>query len=303
MRTAITWSAATAFYLPEFDTEDLELQLRKRSFNPCGKTQLESIGWVSPTLNSEDDLVYVSSAGVILLMVRHEEKILPTSVISEHMAARIEKLEATLQRKIRGKEKLDIRDNVVAELAAQAFSKSSYEKILLLPNHKLLIVSSSTGSKVDRCTTLLRECVGSLPIQPVQTETAANALFRRWLIGSRKTPKELSLGARCTLQNEDDVKGIVDVKQQDLVSDEWQPIYAGREVIKMALLWGDSLRFTLNEELVMTGIKFSGLNNIDDTQEDLDADGLFDASVALVGLELGQVVNGLINIFGGLKEK
>ena len=302
MKNHTPWTSATAFTLSDFnhDHEALNELISEKAFQPCNNRQLKSVGWVSP--NDTETMVY-GTGDLFLLRMRVEERILPPAVIAEYMAKRIEELENKLDRKIRGKEKLDIRDNIVLELTPQAFCKSSYDEVLIMPEANLLFVNATAASRVDRCTAFLRESIGSLPIAPIKTELPPNALFMRWLKKTRKVPVELEIGGTCTLQNEDDVSGVIDVKHQDLSDDEFQALYTtGREVTKIALRWSESVSFTLCEDLTFKKLKFSGLNKETDSQEDLDADGLFEASVQLVGLELNGLVNGLAEIFGGLEK-
>ena len=118
------------------------------------------------------------------------------------MAERIQALEQKLDRMVRGKVKLDIRDNVVMELTPQAFTRSSYEQILIMPKQGLLVVDNASEKKVDQCTTLLRESVNQLPIKPVQTDVGQTALFTRWLKGTRKVPKNYEIGDECANSRE-----------------------------------------------------------------------------------------------------
>ena len=107
-------SASLFSFQKKFKTsaEQLEETLLDKVFAPVNSRQLYSYGWVPPMGAESEQLVHTSS-GFMLLKARREERILPASVIAEHMAERIQDLESKLERKIRGKEKLDIRDNVV----------------------------------------------------------------------------------------------------------------------------------------------------------------------------------------------
>ena len=178
------FKSASLYHYPncKIDAEQLQEQLADRAFVHCKPQQLQSYGWVSP--NDSDILAYTTS-GVILLKARCEERILPASVIADHMAERIAELEQRFERKIRGKEKLDIRDTVIMELTPQAFTKSSYEQVLIIPDQDLLIVDNTSPKRLDQCTSLLRECVESLPIKPIETDIGPSALFTRWLKGTR----------------------------------------------------------------------------------------------------------------------
>ena len=297
--TAIKWSAASVFHVSDsIDLDGLQDKLKEKEFVTVNNRQLVSTGWVPPYTDSEQ--LFYQGNSFVLIRMRKEERILPNQVIADHMAERIERLEKTLDRKIRGKEKLDIRDNVVMELTPQAFTKSSYINVLIYPAESLMIVGSSSGSAVDVCTSLLRETLGSLPVIPIKTKHVPSSIFLRWLKRTRKLPEKLELGASATLQNDEDKSASITLKHQDLFSDDFERAYDGRVVSKVALYWAESVGFTLDEELTFTKLKFEDLNAEDDKQEDLDAAGLFDASVHYIALELASVVKATVDAFGGL---
>ncbi|OED43865.1 hypothetical protein AB833_02925 [Chromatiales bacterium (ex Bugula neritina AB1)] len=299
-------SASLFQFLIQFKTkpEELEEMLQEHTFSHVNNRQLHSYGWVPPLGGDSEQLVHTSS-GFLLLKARREERILPSSVIAEHMAERIQQLEEKLDRKIRGKEKLDIRDNVVMELTPQAFTKSTYEQILIMPQQNLLVVDNTSDKKIDQCTTLLREAMGNLPIAPIATEIGQSALFTRWLKGTRKLPKDFQMGDECVLQDEDNVAGTVKCNKQDLTSDEIRALStSGKQVIKMALESNETVSFLLDEAFGFSKIKFLDTAPDDGSDTaDLDPRAVFDGNFTLMALEFATLFPRVIELFGGLKEE
>ncbi len=300
------FKAASLFqFIDEFTMtpEALEEALATKAYEPVNRRQLLSYGWVPPMGDDSEQLVHTAS-GFMLLKARREERILPASVIADHMAERIQKLEHTLERKIRGKEKLDIRDNVVMELTPQAFTKSSYEQILIMPKQGLLVIDNSSAKKIDQCTTLLRDSLGSLPIAPVQTEIGQAGLYTRWLKGTRKLPKDLEMGDECVLQDEDNASGTVRCNKQDLTSDEIRALSTtGKHVQKIGLTLNETVNFVLDDEFVFSKIKFVDTNPEDGADmADLDSRAVFDSNFSLMALEFSTLFPRLIEIFGGYKQ-
>ena len=299
-------SASLFSFQKKFKTsaEQLEETLLDKVFAPVNSRQLYSYGWVPPMGAESEQLVHTSS-GFMLLKARREERILPASVIAEHMAERIQDLESKLERKIRGKEKLDIRDNVVMELTPQAFTRSTYDQILFMPQQQMLVFDNNSPKKLDQCTSLLRESIGDLPIKPVQTETGQAALFTRWLKGTRKLPKDLVMGDECVLQDEDNIAGFVRCSKQDLTGDEIRNLSTtGKMVKKIALESNETISFVLDDEFGFSKIKFLDTNPDDgsDTAE-LDQRAVFDANVTLMALEFSALFPRVIEVFGGLKQE
>ncbi len=299
------FKAASVFqFLDDFTTtaEELETALAPKAYEPVNRRQLLSYGWAPPMGDDNEQLVH-SASGFMLLKARREERILPSSVIAEHMAERIQKLEKTLERKVRGKEKLEIRDNVVMELTPQAFTKSSYEQVLILPQQGLLVIDNASAKKVDQCTALLRDSIGSLPIAPVQTEIGQAGLFTRWLKGTRELPKDLLMGDECVLQDEDNIAGTVRCNKQDLTSDEIRALSTtGKHVQKLGLTLNETVNFVLDDEFVFSKIKFVDTSPDDGSDvADLDPRAIFDNNFSLMALEFSTLFPRMIEIFGGYK--
>ena len=299
------FKAASVFqFLDDFTTtaEELETALAPKAYEPVNRRQLLSYGWAPPMGDDNEQLVH-SASGFMLLKARREERILPSSVIADHMADRIKKLEKTLERKVRGKEKLEIRDNVVMELTPQAFTKSSYEHVLIMPKEGLMVIDTASAKRVDQCTVLLREALGSLPVAPVQTEIGQAGLFTRWLKGTRKLPKDLVMGDECVLQDEDNIAGTVRCNKQDLTSDEIRALSTtGKHVQRIGLTLNETLSFVLDDEFVFSKIKFIDTAPDDGSDvADLDVRAIFDSNFTLMSLEFSKFFPRIIEIFGGFK--
>ncbi len=301
------WFKAASLYQLEnkfeHDAESLHELLQDKLFSPCSRRQLDSYGWVPPL--EEAELLVHASSGFLLIKARREERILPGSVIAEHMAERIQVLEQKVDRKIRGREKLEIRDNVVMELTGQAFTRSTYDQILIMPTQGLLVVDSASTKKVDQCTSFLRDTLGSLYVKPVQPATDPAKLFTRWLKGTRKPPADLALGDECVLQDEDNIAGIVRCNKQDLASDEIRALSTtGKQVIKIAIESAETLSFVLDNEFVFSKIKFLDTAETDESDTaDLDPAAIFDANMTLMALQFSTLFPRMIEVFGGVKEE
>ncbi len=287
----------------KLEPESLEEALESQAFKGVNSRQLASYGWVPPMGEGSQQLVHATS-GFMLIKARREERILPASVIAEHMAERIQALEEKLDRKIRGKEKLDIRDNVVMELTPQAFTKSSYDQVLIMPEQGLLIVDNTSDKKVDQCTSLLRESVDNLPIKPVQTEVGQAALFTGWLKGTHPVPKDLQLGDECVLQDDNEIAGYIRCNKQDLTSDEIKALSTtGKQVTRMALESQQTLSFVLDENFAFHKIKFTDTAPDDGSDmADLDPRAVFDSNVTLMALEFSSLFPAIVEVFGGIKK-
>ena len=287
-----------------FDNQTLENSLENAQFKPCSSQELASYGWSSPMGKASDNLLH-NGAGFILLCAKKQERILPASVIREFVSERVSALEEEQMRKLRKRERDEIKDDVVMELTPKAFMRSSFTFGLLAPQQGYLMVDAGSAKKADEFTSYLRKTLGSLPVKPVSVKDAPAALFTAWLDGKLQLPSDISIGNECELNAAEGEGGVVRCSKQIVEdSDEIRThLKAGKMVVKLALEWQDSLSFVLDNELNIKKLRFS-----DELQEQATQDGSedaaadFDAKFTLSALELSKFIPGLVEVFGGLQE-
>ena len=93
----------------DLSPEQLSEQMQGSLYQPCGKSQPVSLGWVPPLGENTEALTH-AAAGRILIGMRREEKILPASVVREQVADRVREIEQEEARKVYRKEKLRLKD-------------------------------------------------------------------------------------------------------------------------------------------------------------------------------------------------
>ena len=286
------------------DNKTLEDALEKARFKPCSSQELDSYGWTSP-MGRHGESLYHSGSGFILLCAKKEERILPASVIRDFVMERVNTIEDEQARKVRKKERDEIKDDVMTELTPKAFTRSSLTYGLLAPEQGYLLVDAGSAKKADEFTSWLRKSLGSLPVKPVAVNEAPAALFTAWLDGKLDPPVDISIGAECELNASDEEGGVVRCSKQQLTDSEEirTHLKAGKFVVKLGLHWQDSLTFVLDNELNVKKLRFS-----DELQEKAAEDGSadaaaeFDAQFTLSSLELAKFVPALVDLFGGLQK-
>src|SRR5579864_1344209 len=105
-----------------FSSLDLIKKLEPLEFTPCLPSMPFGMGWVSPV---DEDGAPLAQAinGRIMICLQVEEKILPAIVIRQELAKKIKEIESTENRKVRQKEKYDIKDFIISTLLPRSFSK------------------------------------------------------------------------------------------------------------------------------------------------------------------------------------
>ena len=284
----------------EIIAEALEEKLQEDAFKPCGPQETSRQGWVSP-MGKHSDLLVHSAGGYHLIALRKEEKLLPASVIKELVDEKAEMIEAEQHRKVRRKEKDELKEEVMLEMLPRAFSKNRRCYAYLAPADGVLVVDAGSSKQAEDLASTLRKSLGSLPVRPPAVEQAPAFTFTGWLNESIDLPASIELGTECELKDTSEDGGVVRCKGLDLQGDEIRShLDAGMQVTKLSVTWDDNLSFVLDEELGIRRLKFG--DTLQEKLDDVDADDAaarFDAAFSLMTLELARLIPGLLEALGG----
>jgi recombination associated protein RdgC len=284
----------------DISADELEEKLQADAFKPCGPQETSRQGWVPPLGKHGEQLVH-SAGGYHLIALRKEEKILPGPVVKEAVEERAEAIEVDQGRKVRRKEKDEIKEQVMLEMLPQAFSKNRRSFAYLAPKDGVLVVDAGSAKQAEDLASTLRKSLGSLPVRPPAVEQAPAFTFTGWLTESIDIPGQVVLGSECELKDPSEDGGVVRCKGLDLKADEIRNhLDAGMQVTKLALTWDDNVSFVLDEELGIKRLKFGETlqEQLDDVEAD-DAVAKFDAAFTLMTLELSRLIPGLLEALGG----
>lgn len=288
----------------KFDSESLEKHLENGAFTPCNSQELSSYGWTSP-MGKHGETLHHASNGFILLCAKKEERILPASVVKDFVSERVQTIEDEQGRKVRKKEREEIKEDVLMELTPKAFTRASTTYGMIMPEQGYLIVDCGSAKKADDFTGYLRKTIGSLPVKPVTVKDAPVALFTAWLDGKMDPPADIAIGEECELNASEDSGGVVRCSKQPLLDSEEirTHLKAGKFVVKLALEWQDSLTFVLDNEMAVKKLRF-GDTLMEQAAEDGsdNAAAEFDAQFTLQSLEFAKFLPRLMEIFGGLQD-
>ncbi|WP_339649318.1 recombination-associated protein RdgC [uncultured Marinobacter sp.] len=284
----------------DISAEALEEKLQADAFKPCGPQETTRQGWVPPLGKHGDQLVH-SANGYHLIALRKEEKILPGPVVKEAVEERAEAIEVEQGRKVRKKEKEEIKEQVMLEMLPQAFSRNRRCFAYLAPQDGVLVVDAGSAKQAEDLASTLRKSLGSLPVRPPAVEQAPAFTFTGWLNESIDHPATIVLGSECELKDPSEDGGVVRCKGLDLKADEIRNhLEAGMQVTKLALTWDDNVSFVLDEELGIRRLKFG--ETLQDQLDGVDADDAlakFDAAFTIMTLELSRLIPGLLEALGG----
>jgi len=285
----------------ELTPEELHDALAEKAFKPCGGLDTHTQGWTTPLGKHGEQLVHASN-GRIMLALRREDRILPSSVIREAVEEKVEAIEAAEARPVGRKEKSRLKDEVIVDLLPRAFTKSHRLFAYIDTKNDWIVVDSATPKKAEELLSLLRETLGSLKIKPLAVNQAPASVLTNWL--EQQSPDDFVLLDECELKEPVENGGVIRGRHLDLQSDEVKiHLDAGKQVTKLAIEWNERINCLLCDDLSIKRLRFMDMvmEEAADVAAD-DAAARFDADFTLMAMELALFIPRYIEIYGGLDE-
>ena len=279
----------------DIDLEGFEEELKRFAFKTCPTHELQSKGWVAPLGLEDEPLVHVNN-GCWMICMRQEEKVIPASMVKEMTQERIRKMEADLGKKLRKRERDEIKDDVFDSLVSRALTKSAQTFAYLDTINDWLIIDSASQKKADDLIALLRRTLGQLKLRQPDLQTISTVLTH-WVVDN-DYPAELVIEDHCQIKDLEE-GGSINCKKQNLLSDEIQSLLDGpREVVQLALSWRDQVAFQLTADFIIKSIKF--LEIVQDQANDIASETQqerFDADFSVMLMTNRELLERLLKIF------
>lgn len=265
---------------------ELDAQLEDNRLRPVGPSELSTRGFVSPFGRDEPSLSH-RIGDAIWLTLGGEERLLPAAVVNELLGRKIAEVEEKEGRKLGGRARKRLKEDLVMELLPRAFVRPLRTGATIDLAHGFIAVDTSSKKAAENVVTELRTALGSFPALPLNAESAVRTVLTGWLAGE-PLPKELALGDECELKDAVDGGAVVRCSKHELQTDEIRKhLEAGKQVTKLALILDDHVGFVLGEDLVVRKLKFldGAVDQLENTERDSLRDEL-DARYALMAGEL-----------------
>jgi recombination associated protein RdgC len=269
-------------------------------FKPCLPSMPTSTGWVPP-VDEEDAPLSIAINGCIMICLQTQDKILPASVIRQELNALIKQREVTDARKIRHKEKLSLKDEVVTTLLPRAFSKLSRLYAYIDTRNNWLVIGSANAKKTEQFLSFFKKAI-SEQIRVFDIKKLAPVLTQ-WL-KNQNYPKNLAVEKSCVLQDPEQQKRIIRCQQQDLFANPIQNLIKdGCEAKQLALTWQDRVNFVLSDDFSLTGIKFQ--DDLIAEAKDMEAETklqILAADFLIMSETFSLLLTDLLNLFMNVHE-
>lgn len=287
----------TLFRFPTtLDLSHLETHLPECALKPVGPLELASRGFVPPfgrvVRPAQDDreTMLHRVGDCIWLAVGGEERLLPAAVVNEEAMKKIEAAEDREGRKLGGRARKKIKEDIVHELLPRAFVRPLRTDAYLDLEHGFIAVDSSSRKQAENVVSEVRRVLGSFPALPPNPQASPREVLTGWIAGDA-LPDGVALGDECELKDPGDRGAVVKCQRQELQSDEiGKHLESGKQVSRLALTFDDHVSFVLGDDLVVRKLKF--LDGAVDSLENTERDSLaaeLDARFALMSAELKRV--------------
>jgi recombination associated protein RdgC len=233
--------------------EKIAQQLEPLAFTSCLPSMPSSIGWAAP-LEVEDAALVHGLNGYIVICMQIEEKILPATVVRQELNEKVKKIEARDERRVRSKEKLSLKDEVVMTLLPRAFTKINRLYAYIDTKNQMLILGTTNAKKTEQFMLLFKKCVTE-GVRAYEINKIA-PLLTHW-VKTKEYPQEFSIEEACLLQDANQQSRTIRCQHQDLFAPSIQSLIKdGCEVKQLAVCWQDRVNFIFSEDFAFRGIQY-----------------------------------------------
>jgi recombination associated protein RdgC len=277
------------------DLSNLQAQLGTLQSREPGAIEARTQGFVAPDKERPDELAR-KVGKAIFIRLKTIEKILPASVINDYLEKEIEEMESVQQRKIKSKERRELKNEVILGLLPDAFTKPSYTDAFIDPDKNLIVVNASSFKKAEDVLTMLRKAMGSFPVMPINVINSPKSIMTRWSRTPGIMPAEFVQEGKYTLVSEDSEAKKARFSEFDSSEIE-ELLDNGAQVVSMSLGTPD-LAFTIDDDLRIKSIR--DVREVDVEHD--ENENPYEADCLIAHGLITKLVDELIEAFGGEKE-
>jgi len=286
-RLPADWSCSAA---------SLEEALARRPLQACSPLEMRSMGWVAPA-TTERLLHTLGEHHLVALGV--DQKLLPASVVRQE-AERRARVQAQNQGFPLGRRQMRaLKMQVLEELRARAFTRRRVTRAWIDPRGGWLVVDSASDRRAEELVETLRDTLGSLAVQKVDTERSPSACMAAWLMQSDASGA-FSIEQDLELQSGEPAKSIVRYRRHPLDGKEVRAyVTAGKRPTQLGLTWNGRISFVLTEKLQIKRVEFLEVAPESGDEEEIDPAEQFDLDFAVMAGELAKLITELVRELEG----
>jgi recombination associated protein RdgC len=276
---------------------ELEEKLAQRSLLPCGPFDMQSRGW---THSSPAERYVHTTNGQHLIALGVEQKLLPGSIIRQVAVERAKQMEEQQGFPVGRRQMRELKERVTEELRARALTRRRTTRAWIDPKNAWLVVDAAGGSRADELIETLRDTLGSLPVQLLETERSPQVSMAAWLMLG-DAPMQFTIDHDLELQAVDKNKATIRYARHPLDGKEIRNhLQAGMYATRLGLTWRDRISFVLTEKLQVKRLEFLMMSKDKaEGEAQLAAAEQFDIDFTLMAGELAQLMAEIGEALGG----
>jgi recombination associated protein RdgC len=268
------------------DEGNLQHWLAQHPLKPAGPLELSSRGFVPPHGRGSAALFHAVNR-TLWLTLGIEDKVFPPAVLTEELAKRLAKIEEAEGRKLGGRARKQLKDDIAHELLPRAFVKPRRLSALIDLDECFVAVDTSSRKQAEAFVSELRHVLGSFPAVSLNAEVAVRAVLTGWLWGEAM-PEPLIVGDEAELRDPATDGAVLRVSRQELAAEEIHAhLESGKQVTRLSLVHDQAVSFVFGEDLGVRKVKLldSAMESLENTARD-SVEAELDARHALFALEV-----------------
>jgi recombination associated protein RdgC len=289
----------TVYRLPadwSWSAPSLEEALARRPLQPCSPLEMRSMGWVAPA--TTDRLLHTLGEHH-LLALGVDQKLLPASIVRQEAERRAKVQTETQGFPVGRRQMRALKMQVLDELRARALSRRRVTRAWIDPRGGWLVVDSASDKRAEELVETLRDTLGSLAVQKVDTERSPSACMAAWLMQSDASGP-FSIEQDLELQSGEPAKAIVRYRRHPLDGKEIRAYVAGgKRPTQLGLTWNGRISFVLTEKLQIKRVEFLEVAREEGDEQEVDPAEQFDLDFAVMAGELAKLIIELIQELNG----
>ena len=276
------------------DAAQINAALENAILQPCLPSSMQSIGWISP--RQTDVLAHVVNQQ-ILIALGVEQRLLPASVIKQHVQDRVKTIEENEGRRVGRREIRELSEAVTAELLPRAFVRRRTTFCWIDPVHGWLVIDTAAPAKTDELIEQLHRSIDSLQLAPVKVTQSPCSAMTGWLADS-EAPARFSIDQDTELQSAE--HATVRYAKHALDGDDIPShIASGKIVTRLGMTWADKISFVLTDKLQLKRVCFLDILKEASEGQAENEEERFDIDFTLMTGEVANLLHDLLQALGG----
>lgn len=277
--------------------EALSEKLQANLFQECPPTRMRSFGFV-PVVDGDHYALPFKNG--FAFRVRIDEKQIPGDVVRRKVDEEAERIKANDNRTPGKKERAEIKDEVIMELAQQAFPRTAIITCFYQQTTGYLIVPTTSKKLADTIVTALVHAAGSVKTETIHVSDVKHGLTTRLTNWANSDDDAFGVFQPCAEAALKQGDRKINIKMGSLRGAETgikEALAAKFEVMSMGFTHDGETEFRLTHDFKLKGIEFSHTDS-----EDEEAPSFY-AQATLEVDAVSAVITDLVEMIGHGKEE